>query len=380
MMKRHRHDRFPLPSPLPAGEGGNVSLREFNVKCYDSALDCKLLYNSSTQNESALILLRSKLSAIAQRLGIPDWKRENILLVASELVSNNVKHAGGRGLIQVWQQPGPVLDILALDFGPGIANLRQAEEDGYSTAKTLGKGLGSIRRLSDELLIYTQQESPGRVKKWSGTVFLARFFPGDNKEASGAGILPGFKIGLFSRSLSDLRYNGDRIYLQQVDGKLRWLHLDALGHGELAQAATINLAVRLANDENMIAVLEAVNNQLVGSRGAVAVIGEVDLGQNKVQLVGVGDMHAHLYNEEQIDSIPFAPGILGKEHRTPTVFQADFGKKSLVVSASDGIRRNWDVANFNGLFNQHPQLIAYTLGNIMARISDDQSIFVATAA
>ena len=350
------------------------------AKSYDSASDCKLLYSSSAQNESALILLRSKLSAIAQRLGIPDWKRENMRLVASELVSNNVKHAGGRGLIQIWQQPGPVLDILALDFGPGIANLRQAEEDGYSTANTLGKGLGSIRRLSDELLIYTQQESSGRVKKWSGTVFLARFFPGDNKETRDADILPGFKIGLFSRALSDLRYNGDRIYLQQVGDKLRWLHLDALGHGELAQAATINLAVRLANDEKLIAVLEAVNHQLAGSRGAVAVIGEIDLSQNKVQIVGVGDMHAHLYSEEQIDSIPFAPGILGKEHRTPSVFQADFGKKSLVVSASDGIRRNWDVANFNGLFNQHPQLIAYTLGNIMARISDDQSIFVATTA
>ena len=400
MIKRHRHDRFPdgtashstrltkdvnqvagyLPPHLPEGERGNVSPREFNVKHYDSATHCKLLYNSSAQHESALILLRSKLSAIAQRLGIPDWKRENMLLVASELVTNHVKHAGGRGLIQVWQQPGPVLDIVALDFGPGIANLSQAEEDGYSTVNTLGKGLGSIRRLSDELHVYTQQGSSGRIKKWSGTVFLARFFPSDNKEANGTAIIPGFKIGLYSRSLSDLRYNGDRIYLQQVGDKLRWLHLDALGHGELAQEATVNLAIHLANDESLIAVLEAVNQQLAGSRGAVAVIGEIDSGQNKVQLVGVGDMHAHLYDAEQIESIPFARGILGKEHRTPSVFQADFGKKNMVMSASDGIRRNWDVSNFSGLFNQHPQLIAYTLGNIMARISDDQSIFVSTTA
>lgn len=348
------------------------------AKSYDSAADCKLLYNSSAQNESALILLRSKLSAIAQRLGIPDWKKENMLLVASELVSNNVKHAGGRGLIQVWQQPGPVLDILSLDFGPGIANLNQAEEDGYSTANTLGKGLGSIRRLSDELLIYTQQENSGRVRKWSGTVFLARFFPGDDKNTGGANTLPGFKVGLFSRSLSDLRYNGDRIYVQQDGDRLRWLHLDGLGHGECAQAATTNLAPQLFRGSDPSAVLAAVNQQLTGSRGAVAVIGEIDLSQNKMQVVGVGDMHAHLYDSEQFSSIPFAPGILGREHRTPSVFHADFGKKSLVVSASDGIRRNWDTANFTGLFNQHPQLIAYTLGNIMGRISDDQSICVST--
>jgi hypothetical protein len=57
---------------------------------------------------------------------------------------------------------------------------------------------------------------------------------------------------------------------------------------------------------------------------------------------------------------------------------ASLGKRAVVVTASDGMRRNWDVGNFTGLFNQHPQLIAYTLGNIMGRISDDQSICVLT--
>lgn len=350
------------------------------ARTIDSATDCKLLYNSSTKNESALILLRSKLSAIAQRLGIPDWKKENILLVASELVSNNIKHAAGRGMIQVWQQPGPVLDILALDFGPGIPDLSKAEEDGYSTVSTLGKGLGSVRRLSDELFVYSQPESSSRVKKWSGTVFLARFFPGDEKNTGSRNPLQGFNVGLFSRALSDLRYNGDRIYVHQDGNSLRWLHLDGLGHGEDAQEATTNLAPQLSRGDDMGEILLAVDQQLSGSRGAVAIIGEIETAQNQIHLVGVGDMHAHLYDREQITGIPFAPGILGRQHRTPSVFHDDFGKMSMVVSASDGIRRNWDTANFTGLFNQHPQLIAYTLGNIMGRISDDQSICILTVA
>ena len=117
---------------------------------FDSAQDCKLLFNSATPSESSLILLRSKLSAITQRLGVSELKQENMLLVASELVSNNVKHAGGRGMVQLWKQPGRVLDMFSLDYGPGITNLATAEEDGYSTVSTLGKGLGAIRRLSDE--------------------------------------------------------------------------------------------------------------------------------------------------------------------------------------------------------------------------------------
>ena len=343
-------------------------------KVFDSAVDCKLLFNSVTQSESALILLRSKLVAITRRLGVSNLERENMLLVAAELVSNNVKHAAGRGMVQLWLQPGRVLDMLALDYGPGIANLAIAEEDGYSTSSTLGKGLGAIRRLSDESYIYTQQAQPGQARKWSGTVILARFcLDKKNKEEKSA-----FRFGLYSRSLSDERYNGDRIYLQKCGKILRWLHLDGLGHGEEAQAATADLAAHLLNYESPQAILATVDQQLHDTRGAVAITGEIDLAKYSLRLSGVGDMNAHIYDQEQVQHIAFAPGILGREHRTANVLQTGFGRKCVIVTASDGIRRNWDAANFVGLFNQHPQLIAYTLGNIMGRISDDQSICVCT--
>lgn len=341
-------------------------------KEFDSALDCRLLFDGPTRTESSLILLRSKLAAIARRLGINDLKRENMLLVASELVSNNVKHAGGRGLVQVWQQPGGVLDLLSLDYGPGIQNLAQAEVDGYSSSSTLGKGLGAIRRLSDESYIYTQPAAP-QIKKWSGTIMLARFHYRDEIEE----ICPGFNFGIFSRSLSDERYNGDRIYLHYKGRVLRWLHLDGLGHGEEAKAATADLGGYLDGHATPQTVMAMVDRQLVNTRGAVAVTGEIDLAKNQLSMLGVGDMHAHVYSREQIQHIAFAPGILGREHRKADLAESEFGKKNVVVTASDGIRRNWDTENFTGLFNQHPQLIAYALGNIMGRISDDQSIYVA---
>ena len=350
------------------------------AKIYDSTTDCRLLYNSPVQNESALILLRSRLSAIAQRLGFPEQKRENMLLVASELVSNQVKHAKGRGLIQAWQQPGPVVDILALDYGPGIPNLSLAEEDGYSSLNTLGKGLGSIRRLSDESYIYTQQETPGQGKKWNGTIFLARFRAGKRKSGLDNSAPKGgsaeLEVGLYSRSLSDDRYNGDRIYLQKTGETLRWLHLDGLGHGEHAQAATANLAAHLSHCDNPDSVLAAVDRQLQGTRGAVALTGELGLTGKTLNILGVGDMHAHVMQDDEMQSLAFSPGVLGKEHKKPALFHFGFGRRCLVITASDGIRRNWDASNFPGLFHQHPQLIAYTLGNIMGRIADDQSLCV----
>ncbi len=346
------------------------------IAAFDSSTDCKLLFDSAARNESALILLRAKLSVIAQRLGMSEMKTENLLLAASELVSNNIKYAGGRGMIQVWQQPGPVLDLVSLDFGPGIPNLEMAEQDGYSTANTLGKGLGSVRRLSDDLHIYTQLLNPGQQKKWSGTVFLARFYPASSKKKEQ---MHGFRIGLYSRSMSDSRYNGDRIYLRQEGKKLRWLHLDGLGHGELAQEATDSLSSYLMHEAGPVTVLEGVDRQLQGTRGAVAVSGEIDLSLGELHIAGVGDMHAHIFEGNQIQGVPFAPGVLGREHRTLSVLQAGIGKHGLVISASDGIRRNWDSNSFTGLFSKHPQLIAYTMGNIMGRVSDDQSLCVLAA-
>lgn len=344
------------------------------LKVIDSATDCKLLHSSQTADESAFVLLRSKLFAIANRLGISDLKRENLLLVAAELASNNVKHAEGQGMIQIWQQPGSTLDIVSLDYGPGIANLAQAEQDGYSSANTFGKGLGAIRRMSDESYFYTQCKASAQTpKKWSGTVFLARFHIGDAKRS-----LPGNGIGLFSRSLFDTRHNGDRIYLQKKNDRLRWLHLDGLGHGREAQIATSNLATQVAHSGNIESMLENVDRQIVSTRGAVGVACEIDIKSRDLQLLGVGDMHAHIHDQNEMHHIAFAPGILGREHRTATLFRSKLTRRGVVITASDGIRRNFDLGNFTGLFSQHPQLIAYTLGNIMGRVSDDQSICVAS--
>ena len=305
-------------------------------KIFDTATDCKLLFSGPTNNESALILLRSKLAAISHRIGIPDMQRENMLLVASELVHNNIKHAAGSGMIQIWMQPGPILDILALDYGPGIADLALAEKDGFSTAGTFGKGMGAIRRLSDESYIYTQPEQFGQTKRWSGTVFLARFILGTDKHFEPK------RTGLFCRSLSDKRFNGDRIYWQKTRNRLRWLHLDGLGHGEEAQEATANLSTHLLHSDKLDTILEKVDRQLVNTRGSVGIVCEVDLDQRHIQLLGVGDMHAHIYDREQMQHLTFAPGVLGKEHRSTSPFQADLGRRAVIVSASDGIRRNWD--------------------------------------
>lgn len=343
--------------------------------------ECKLLFADPIQSESAGILLRSRLQASARRMGFSDVRRENMVLIASEMASNLIKHASGKGMVQVWQQPGPALDVISFDFGPGVDDLALAQQDGYSTSNTLGKGLGSMQRLSDEFGIYSQQEKDAKHGRWHGTALWTRFYlnkasPSSARSSTSVASPASFEVGLFSRALNDDRYNGDKIYLQQHGAQLRLLHLDGLGHGEIAQRATSNLGTYLGA-EGPANILAAVDHHLTTSeRGAVAIASEIDLSQNQMNLLGVGDMSVYVFFRDKLNSLSFAPGILGREHKTPAATQVAFDKKTLLVTASDGIRRGWDKDSFPGLFNQHPQLIAYVLGNIMARVTDDQSICV----
>lgn len=360
-----------------------IDTLELHPRRTDSLRSCKLLFSNPIPNEAEGILLRSRLQAAARRLGFNDMQRQDMVLVAAEMVSNQIKYAGGRGMLQIWQQPGPMLDILALDFGPGIVNLAEAQQDGYSSSKTLGKGLGSIKSLSFESGIYTVPETPtaaGQVA-WHGCALWSRFCPTQiiqpvSDPGGARNSHAQIKTGLFTRAFSDDRYNGDRIYTEQAGNRLRCLHLDGLGHGVLAQEATDGLAGLLFLDKDVAQVLKLIDRQLKTTRGAVGMLSELDLDVMQAQILGVGDMSAYTYIDDQLQTMTFAPGVLGKEHKTPRVLPITLKKPSTIITVSDGVRRGWNIHSFPGLMYQHPQLVAYVLGNIMGRASDDQSVCV----
>jgi len=107
----------------------------------------------------------------ARRADIPDAQAEKAALIATELGTNLVKHAtGGELLLQAVRHEADLraLHLIAVDRGPGMSNLRECLNDGYSTAGSPGTGLGAIRRLSDDFDVYSQ---PGR-----GTVVWSRLW------------------------------------------------------------------------------------------------------------------------------------------------------------------------------------------------------------
>jgi anti-sigma regulatory factor (Ser/Thr protein kinase) len=335
-----------------------------------------LLFSDPIQTESAGILLRSRLQSVARRLGFSDGRRENMALVASEMVTNLIKHAGGKGMLQIWEQPGGVLDLVSFDYGPGVDNLSLAQQDGFSTTRTLGKGLGSMQRLSDQFAIFSQKQRSQGDGRWHGTTIWCRF----RQRAASAGDVkpeapPACDYGLFVRSLADDRHNGDHVYVDARPERLRLFHLDGLGHGESAELATAHLDKYVSQASSLSHLVETVDRHLrTTTRGAVAIACELDPAAHNLHMLGVGDMATHLCQLGQVQHFSFAPGVLGREHKTPRLTETAMERGAVLISTSDGIRRGWDEDSFPGLCNHHPQMVAYVIGNTMARMTDDQSV------
>lgn len=331
----------------------------------------KLLLEQPLNGESSQVLLRSKVRAVSRRMGFSAVARERMELVCNEMVTNQFKYARGTGLVQIWESNRPchAVDLFALDFGPGIANLPAALEDGYTTAGTMGKGLGAIRRLANESEFYTVPDGVAGNAPWHGVAVWARFCVNSCEQGP-------YQVGQYLRSYQDDVHNGDSICMDLDNRTLRWLHMDGLGHGMLAEQVVQGRDDILGIDAPLTEVMQVLSTRLQGTRGAVGMLAEVDAGTGVARICGVGDMAAYLILNGERKNVLFSPGVLGHEHHRFEETELPFPEQAMLVTGSDGLRRNWTLGNFPGLWRRHPQLVALLLGQVMGRGNDDKSIFV----
>jgi anti-sigma regulatory factor (Ser/Thr protein kinase) len=94
-------------------------------------------------------------------------------VAAYEAEMNLVIHADGGGDMEVEIQPDRVY-ILALDHGPGIADITQALQPGFSTAPEwiremgfgAGMGLLNIQHCTDEMKLESKPGVGTRLEMW----------------------------------------------------------------------------------------------------------------------------------------------------------------------------------------------------------------------
>ena len=121
-------------------------------------------------SDQDIVSARQKGRAMANELGFSSGDATLIATAISELARNIVAYAR-KGQITLKMVNGlnrRGISVVATDDGPGIADIRQALRDGFSTSGSLGLGLPGVRRLMDEFEITSEpgQGTMVAVKKW----------------------------------------------------------------------------------------------------------------------------------------------------------------------------------------------------------------------
>jgi serine/threonine-protein kinase RsbT len=122
------------------------------------------------KTEGDIVLVRRAAREAANRAGFGPTDVTRIVTACSELARNIFKYAGEGTmrwrLIATGNRSGIELEFQ--DRGPGIADVNQAMEEGYTTGDGLGMGLPGAKRLVDEFDICSSlgQGTTITLKKW----------------------------------------------------------------------------------------------------------------------------------------------------------------------------------------------------------------------
>ena len=130
--------------------------------------------------------MRASVAAHASQWGLTEPQLNNLLVVATELTTNTVRHAGGAGTLRLWRD-GNVIRCQAEDDGPGIVDPEHAGVGPVALTSNDGRGLWLVRQLSDELTITNR--NPGCTV--TATIAVSDITPHEQLSAPWTGGEPG---------------------------------------------------------------------------------------------------------------------------------------------------------------------------------------------
>jgi anti-sigma regulatory factor (Ser/Thr protein kinase) len=305
---------------------------------------------------------------IAARARLTDAESSPVPLIVSELATNLLLHAhGGEVLMRLLPaDSGRGIEVIAVDRGPGMADVQRCIADGYSTGRTRGCGLGAVRRQSTDFHIYSNQ--PG------GTVVLSRVLGSTEKLRRKA------EFSVISVAAPNETECGDAWQVRQLDGRLYVLVADGLGHGPLAALAADEAARVFTENlyDSPVGYLEAAHSALRTSRGAAIAAVDVELGSRRLNFAGVGNIASTLVRSSgATQPLMSYNGIVGANFRKLRAFEHQWNDGDLLVMHSDGMSTRWKLTGYPGLILADTAVIAAILYRDSKRGRDDTTVLVA---
>jgi anti-sigma regulatory factor (Ser/Thr protein kinase)/serine/threonine protein phosphatase PrpC len=311
---------------------------------------------------------------VAASIGFSATECEEIVLAAIELASNLVKHAGGGTLTVAATAASdrPGIRIESEDAGPGILDLEQALTDGYSTAGSLGVGLGAVNRLMDELELRSLPTAGAHI------VCYRWLRPG------AALALPlWLDVGAATRACRRQMQNGDAFLVKQWGGDALMGVIDGLGHGQFAQRAaqTARYYIEQHYDLPLLDLFRGAGRACRATRGVVMALARFEgQARERIEIASLGDIGVRVVGGAAPINVLARRGVVGLGATSPLVTVRPWTPASILIMHSDGVGSHWRWEDFRDLAREPARRIARRLLSALGSGDDDATVLVVRSA
>lgn len=303
---------------------------------------------------------------LAEECGFDEVEAGRVALIVTELGTNLFRHANAGRLLITGRPACGEVDVVAIDEGPGIADIDRSMDDGFSTGTTPGTGLGAVRRLATNFDVHSSVPQ--------GTVMVARV----RSAKAPASREAGFAFGAIALPAPGERVCGDGWAVAVHGSQATLMVADGLGHGP--DAADASAAALAAFAEDAMASprvqIESTHRRLRGTRGAAVAVFHADAGDNTVRSSGVGNVLGRIVSGISDRTLLTQHGTAGVTIRTPEEASTPWAPHGLLVVCSDGIATRWGPETLLPVLGRDPLLAAALLLRDHVRGKDDATVAV----
>jgi anti-sigma regulatory factor (Ser/Thr protein kinase) len=327
---------------------------------------------SFTANDrSYFSLIKKDIHHLAAEAGMSQVRINELDLIVAEMTSNLYKYSDdGEILMGIFKTEGTAyIELISIDNGPGMMNPARMIQDGMSTSKTLGHGLGSIKRLSHEFDLYSQAG-------W-GTIVLSRVYNEPEK-------IKGKENSMIIRPIIVAKpgetKSGDGFAVKKTEKFIKLMLADGLGHGPEANKAVNEAAeaFRIYPDYSPTETLRFIHTQTRKTRGAVIDIIGYEFASRTWTATGVGNIAVRMIGPTSFRNHMSYNGIVGHNipgSMTDQNYSADDFNQ--VMLCSDGIKTRIDLSKYPQMSKYDQTIFAAAIYKDHARKIDDMSVVMA---
>ena len=330
---------------------------------------------------------------LAQEAGFDGAAIERLILAASEMADNLVRHAHGGTLTLTLVQDDAGqhgVEIETLDYGPGFDAAAPAFA-GNSATGSLGVGLNAVNSALDELEITSEAETGGATR-----IVGRRWL----RPAARSGRQPcPLAFGAASRPRASLTENGDAFIVKTWGESALVGVIDGLGHGVFAHRAaeTARGYVEEHYDRPLDKIFAGVARACHATRGVVMLLARFDWGWEaakdlaaapawpaapavRLTLAGIGNIEWRTAYRATSLNYNLRRGILGVNAPPPVVSTYRWDVDSLLILHSDGVSTHWQWEDFQHDTRAPAASLAGKLLLTLAKDADDATVVVVKAA